>query len=268
MENLRSSNNKTGKRKWKFSKFVPILAGALFLANPDWAIAQNAPNQNRTQAEISNSTILDRLNQKIWVSLPDEYNQKVLEFVLNDTIMKTRSATNYTEKFIINEMKKDWWISKQNQLLFIRSSIYGWITKVFLYDRLDDDNDIRSIEYEKALDLINASYEEYKRWFNIYMETWITNAQQRSADAQQRSADAQQRSVETTLSWLHELIRFYNLYKENPQNITNNEIEQTIQDSKFIINSCKELWIDYREIISKEAWNEDTINEILRFYGI
>ena len=102
MENLRNTNNKSSQKKWSFSKFVPILAGALLIANPDWVIAQNTSDQNKVQTEVSASTILDRLNQKIWISLPDEYNQKMLDFVLNDTIMRTRCATAYTEDFIIN----------------------------------------------------------------------------------------------------------------------------------------------------------------------
>ena len=100
MENPKNSNNKSGNRRWKFSKFASILAGALFLMNPSWANAQNTYNQTKAKAEISTSTILDRLNQKIWISLPAEYNGKVLDFVLNDTIMRTRSATAYTEDFI------------------------------------------------------------------------------------------------------------------------------------------------------------------------
>lgn len=259
MENLRSSNNKTGKRKWNFSKFVPILAGTLFLANPDWAVAQNTANQNRTQAEISNSTILDRLNQEIWVSLPDEYNQKVLNFVLNDSIMRTRSATNYTEEFIINEMKKDWWISKQNQLLFIRSSIYGWITKEFLYDWLDDDNDIRSDEYGKALDFINASYEEYIKWFNIYMETWIAEAQQRSNEAQQKTAEYKIEITNYLNTSLNAMKNFYDSRKQDPSLIWQKEIEESKQDAEKTIQLCKEYWIDYKLILS---------DEILKFYGI
>ena len=191
MENPKNSRNKADSKKSKISKLLtPFLASTLFFASPDWAIAQNTSNQTRNKAEISTSTILDRLDQKLWVSLPDKFKNKVLDFVLNDTIMHTRSATAYTEDFIINEMKKDRWISKQNQLLFIRSTIYAWISQRTLYDRLDDENENRSDEYEKALKQINSSYEEYKKWFKTYMETWI--------------AEARQQSAEDTVSWLNE----------------------------------------------------------------
>jgi hypothetical protein len=35
MEKLRNSNNNTSNRKSDFSKFAPILVGALFLMNPN-----------------------------------------------------------------------------------------------------------------------------------------------------------------------------------------------------------------------------------------
>lgn len=60
------------------------------------ALAQNGGN------------IVDRLDKALGVKLPTEFNNKLLDFVQNDTIMRTRSATAYTEDFILNEMKKDW----------------------------------------------------------------------------------------------------------------------------------------------------------------
>ncbi len=52
--------------------------------------------------------IVDRLDKALGVKLPTEFNNKLLDFVQNDTIMRTKSATAYTEDFILNEMKKDW----------------------------------------------------------------------------------------------------------------------------------------------------------------
>ena len=141
MENPKNSRNKANSKKSKISKLVtPILAGTLFFASPDWAIAQNTSNQTRNKAEISTSTILDRLDQKLWISLPDEFKNKVLDFVLNDTIMRTRSATAYTEEFLINEMQNDRWIEKKINyyfcgLVFIhefQKKLYmiGWMMKM------------------------------------------------------------------------------------------------------------------------------------------
>ena len=68
---------------------------AILFPNPP-AHAQNGGN------------IVDRLDKELGVKLPAEFNNKLLDFVQNDTIMRTRSATAYTEDFILNEMKKDW----------------------------------------------------------------------------------------------------------------------------------------------------------------
>ena len=261
MENLRNSSNKSSNRKWKFSKFVPILAGALFFMNPSWADAQNISNQARAKVEVSTSTILDRLNQKIWVSLPTEYNSKVLNFVLNDTIMRTRSATAYTENFIMNEMKKDWWIGKQNQLLFIWSEIYGWITGWKLYDILDDEDDDRYEEYSKTSKQIATSYEEYKKWFKTYMDI-------KSAEAKQQSAEAKQEAIQSISNSLEWIIIFYNSYKKNIDVVKQNEIDEAKKLAKNIITQCKKYWIDYKDILLKEVWDKKKVDEILKFYGV
>lgn len=236
--------------------------------NPSWANAQNTNNQTKAKAEISTSTILDRLNQKVWISLPAEYNGKVLDFVLNDTIMRTRSATAYTEEFIINEMKKNWWISKENQLLFIWSSIYGWISKNFLYDRLDDDNGVRANEYEKALKEITASYEEYKKWFKTYMDIKSAEAKQQSAEAKQQSAEAKQEAIQSISNSLEWIIIFYNSYKKNIDVVKQNEIDEAKKLAKNIITQCKEYWIDYKAILLKEVWDRRKVEEILKFYDV
>ena len=277
MENLRNSNNKSSNRKWKFSKFAPILAGALLLMNPSWAEAQNAPNQTKTKVEISTSTILDRLNQNVWVSLPSEYNGKVLDFVLNDTIMRTRSATAYTEDFIINEMKKDWWINKENQLLFVWSKIYGWISQKKLYNRLDDENESRSAEYKKSLKQIATCYEEYKKWFKTYMEMWISEADRRISEADRRISEADRRifeadrrifeadrriseadsnAIESLNNALTAIIDFYNSYNISPDPKRLESFKPKVEKA---ISLCKQYNIDYKAKLSKE---------ILKFYGI
>ena len=253
MENLRSSNNKSGNRKWKFSIYTPILAGALFFMNPSWANAQNTSNPTRAKAEVSTSTILDRLNQKVWVSLPAEYNGKVLDFVLNDTIMRTRSATDYTEEFIVNKMKEDRWIDKQNQILFLWAKIYGWISQKKLYNRLDDENKDRSDEYKKSLKQIAASYEEYKKWFKTYMETRSAEYDKQSAEARQQSAEARKENMKTDSLWLKEIVKFYSNYQKNPDIVESEEIDKARDHAKWFIKDCKKFWIDYEDVMIKEV---------------
>ena len=275
METPRNSNNKITKKIWNLSKFAPFLVGALFLKSPSLANAQNIPNQNKTQAEISTSTILDRLDKQIWISLPEKFNGKVLDFVLNDTIMKTKSATDYTEDFIANEIKKDRWINKQNQLLFIRSTIYEWISGDILYDRLDDENEWRWEEYWKALKQINESYDNYKTWFKTYMETKSAEYKQQSTDARQQSADAHQQSADAIAEtmkmdtlWIKELIKFYNIYETNSNIIKDEEIKEAKDNAQRFIKDCYKFWIDYKALLIKEIWDKRKVEELLKFYEI
>ena len=159
--------------------------------------------------------------------------------------MRTRSATAYTEEFIIKEMEKDWWISKQHQLLFIWSKIYGWISQKKLYNRLDDENENRSAEYKKSLKQVASCYDEYKKWFRTYMET--------------KSAEYDKQSAETINSSLNNLVRFYNRYKKDPNSIKAEEVSRRKEDWKRVIKRCKELWIDYKSKLSPD---------MLKFYGV
>jgi len=233
----------TWKRHIVSKIYLPAFFVFFILVTVGWAKGQDVS---------STSTIIDRLDKKLWVSVPAEYSAKLLNFVLNDTIMRTRSATAYTEEFIINEMKKDWWISKQNQLLFIWSSIYWWISKNFLYDRLDDENEFRANEYEKALKQINSSYEEYKKWFKAYMEKWI-------AELNKQSAELDKQSAESLTSSLENLARFYNRYKKDPSTINDDEVRQRKENWKQVIQRCKDGKINYKDKLSPE---------MLKFYGV
>ena len=257
----------TWKRHIVSKIYLPAFFVFFILATVGWAKGQDVS---------STSTIIDRLDKKLWVSVPAEYSAKLLNFVLNDTIMRTRSATAYTEEFIINEMKKDWWISKQNQLLFIWSSIYGWISKNFLYDRLDDDNETRSDEYEKTLAQINKSYEVYKKWFKTYMEMWIAEADRRSAEADSIYNEAIRKSTEyrKKTMWLdsirvkNNMLEFYNMYIDNPNTIREWEINFMKERTKEVFSECKKYWINYRTILLNEVWDRRKVEEILKFYGV
>lgn len=245
------SQNNLFTASWVVKRLFVVVC-ALFLMSPSWTNAQIASNQTRNKAEVSTSTILDRLDQKLWVSLPDEFRNKVLDFVLNDTIMHTRSATAYTEEFLINEMQKDRWISKQNQLLFIRSKIYEWIAQTKLYKLLDDTDINRRSEYKKSLKQIANCYERYEKWFRTYMETWIAEADRTIAEARQQSAEALNSSLKN-------LARFYNRYKKDPSTIKDDDVLQWKEKWRQVVQRCKEDKIDYKAKLSPE---------MLKFYGV
>ena len=144
-------------------------------------------------ATLSAQDLVDRVSQAVGVELPSEYRLKVKDFVANDTIMRTRSATQFTEQFLKEQMKEDWGMSKMHQYLFMWSTVYEEITKKFLYDWLDDDDEVRSNDYENHLKTLIAFRENYKKEFKAYMEAGIAEADRRIVDAQRRSADADRR---------------------------------------------------------------------------
>ena len=166
--------------------------------------------------------------------------------------MRTRSATAYTEEFIVNEMKNDWWISKDNQLLFVWSEIYGWITGWKLYDILDDEDDNRYDEYSRTSKQIATSYDNYKKWFKTYIDTWIADADRRSADADRRISDAERRSAEAKEQAMrldsirigNNLEEFYDTYIRNPNIVKQEEIDFMKKRTKEVVAQCQKYWID------------------------
>jgi hypothetical protein len=217
----------------------------------------------------TNGDIVDRLNAKLGVRLPAEFEAKVKEFAANDTIMRTRSATAFTEQFIIEQFKNDWGIDRQNQLLYMWSSIYGGITKKFLYDFLEDDNEARSDEYCSQLKNINQFYEGYKKGFKEYMEQKSAEYDRRSAEAQQRSAEAQQRSAEAITNSLKNFVWFFNRYHmKDKEAIPPDETQAWKNKAMEVFIRCKVINLNYKAILRKELGDDKKVQELLKFYGV
>ena len=172
--------------------------------------------------------------------------------------MKRSSAAEFTEDFIVNQMKSNWWINKQNQLLFVWDAVYEQVTKKNFYDGEDWDSN-RLSEFENTMDSVEACWKKYKEQFTSYMKWRSDEAHRQSAEYRQQSAEYRQQSAEATKRWLDELIRFYKLYKENPSIVKNEEINQAKEHSKRIIQNCKKYNIDYKSKLSREVRD---------FYGI
>ena len=204
--------------------------------------------------------IVDRLNASLGVRLPVQFEAKVKEFAANDTIMRTRSATAFTEQFIIEQFKNDWGINRQNQLLFMWSKIFGGISQKKLYNWLDDDNNERRSEYKKCLKNISEFYNSYKKGFKEYMEQQsaeadrrIDEAKRRSAETERRSAETERRSIITTYLGLKHDIEFYQLYKRNSSAALPNETSQVKNISKIVIQDCIKYNIDYHSLLPLEV---------------
>ena len=245
-------------------KNILLALALLVLAVPLWAQTED---------------IVDRLDKALGVTLPDGYRQKVKDFVHTNNVLKDEGTAQFTEQFILEEMKKDWKISRQNQLLFIWHSIYYQITDSNLYDgRGVDDNERRIDEFNsKGVTIrIRASGSKYKLSCITYMEQRSAEAKQRSAEAARRSAEANRRSAEAIKHimaqdtiWVKEKMpEFYDLYKRNPVNIKQVDLTFMIESTKDFIAQCKEYNIDYRAILLKELGDKKKVDEMLKFYGV
>lgn len=202
--------------------------------------------------------IVNRLDKALGVTLPSEYKSKVKAFVQGSKVLEGLGVIP-TEKFIKEQMKEDWGINKQNQLLFIWDAIYEQITKKNFYDG-EDGNKQRLEDFEKVMDNIETCGKKYKQDYTAYM-------QQMSAEARQQSAEARQQSAEATQSGLSQITRYYNLCKEYPTAIDNEELEETKKYAKHVIQNCKEFNLDYKAILLKELGDKKKVEDMLKFYG-
>ena len=259
--------------RWKDILLAPILAALLFLISHCWADAQNVSNQSIEKVEVS-STILDILNQKVWVKLPTEYIDKISNFITNNKTLQKEIAAKFTEDFIVKEMQSDWWINKQNQLLFIYCAIwYNYNQDFYTWEDWDKN---RLSEFEKVIDFIEDCQRRYKEEFISYMQQRSADADRRISDADRRISDADRRSAEAIKKimqqdsiWLKKImIEFYKIYVRNPNAVKKEDIDFAKESTKTIIGDCKKFWIDYRAILLKEVWDKRKVDKILDYYGV
>ena len=255
MNNINTNNyseNSDKSSRWNKLPYTLLLVSLLSLNNPAEAKTIDTYNFNQEGVEVlADCNIASNTEKRTWTVLPRLYVDKIKFFVANNELMKKHSAAEFTENFIVDQMKSNRWISKQNQLLFIWDAIYEQITKKNFYDWEDWDNN-RLSEFENAMDSIEKCWKKYKKDFMAYME-W------RSAEARQQSVEARREIINTTNTWLEQLIKFYNLYKKNSSSIKENELKEMKEFSVRMINNCKQYNIDYKTKLSPEVRN---------FYGI
>ena len=218
---------------------------------------------------LAQETIVDRLDKKLDVKLPNDYETKVKEFLDtcfwnvkskdNNTMrdIKTRMQ-NFTEQFIVEQMKNDWGIDRQNQLLFIWDKIICIIIGKS-NNVLFDGNTKRQQDFKKAVSHVRNCREKYKEGIMPLVNEVNAEYDRRIAEAQQRSAEAQQRGAEAITSSLDNLVWFYNRYKKDPSTILEGEIKQWKELCKKVVSRCKEENIDHKAKLSKD---------MLKFYGI
>lgn len=215
---------------------------------------------------VSAQDLVDRVSQAVGVELPSEYKAPVKAYVQGSKVLEGIGG-EFTEQFIKEQMKANWGIDRQNQLLFIWDAIYEQVTKKNFYDG-EDGNKQRLADFEEAMDNIEACGKKYKQDYIAYMEQRSAEAKQRSAEAKQRSAEAKQQSAEITKAGVSQIATYYNLCKDHPTAIVKEELEETKKYAKHVIENCKKYNIDYKAILRKELGDEQKVKDLLKFYGI
>ena len=183
--------------------------------------------------------IVNRLDKALGVTLPSEYKAPVKAYVQGSKVLEGDEAI-FTEQFITQQMKEDWGINKQNQLLFIWDAIYEQITKKNFYDG-EDGNKQRLADFEEAMDNIEACGKKYKQDIIAYMK--------------QQSAEAKQEPIAYIYHTLYYMIYSYSLHDF----ATDEEIKEMKEIGKNMIQLCNQYNIDYKSLFPLE---------VQKFYGI
>ena len=233
--------------------------------------------------------IVDRLDKALGVTLPSEYKSKLKTFVQSSLVFKDKDASELTEQFIKDEMKKDWGISKQSQLLFIWTALNEKINGEFLYEG-SDGNENRLEEFASIMNTYDDCGKRYETAFRAHTKQrseeanqrseeykrQTAEAKQRSEEAKQRSEEAKQRSEEAVKKivkldsiWVKEnMVEFYDIYTQNPNIIKQDELSFMKESTIRSIANCKKRNIDYRAILLKELGDKKKVEELLKFYGV
>ena len=276
--NERESDNSSKKKSNRIRKLWYGLAIFLWLlGNPEKVNSQSFKDGAKEQTEqVTKYDMISNIQQKTWVNLPSEYEERVRNFINYCDIFKDRDVREFTENFIIDEMEKDRWyeIDKSKKMFFIYSWMSIPIAHEDIYDWEDGNEEMLEI-FEHVVDKIDDCWERYVKWLMEHMKTISLEAKQQSEEYKQQSGkykqqseEYKQRILQSTSNTLKEIVAIYEAYKKNSNTAKPEEIAEVKKITKETIETCKQYWIDYKSIILEKVWDKKIVNEILRFYEI
>ena len=213
--------------------FVIILVAMFFCAMP-------------AQAQ-QNEDLVDRVSKAVGVRIPSKYEANIRNLSSMQRVIKDQKSCDFIEQFIKDQMKTNWGIKKQDQLLFVWTAICREFKGEYIYDGSDGD-DARLEDYLNIEDKFDACSKKFNKEFSAHL-------QQRSAEADRRSAESQQTIVILTYYELYQDIHFYTLRNAAYES----EIEIFKKSFKDNIDKCKELKINYQSLLPLE---------VQKFYGL
>ena len=260
MKNIESWKNSLSKKdsKWNNLKYAVMLSTLLWTITPIYSQEKVPQNVSTKKIEVVATSMVDDLQKKLWIWLPNEYEQKVKIMLLNNKAIQYKEMFNITKEFIINQMEEDRGIDKQNQLLFIWDAIYVALTREDLYE-WDDWNDDRFSEFEKIYDKTQDCQKLYAEKINNYINDLLQQTELDLSKSREDLSKSREDLREVLYKGHEELIRFYELYHKDPKSVSEEEIMKVKDIAKRNAESCKRLNIDYRSIL----WED-----VCKFFGI
>ena len=137
---------------------------------------------------LAQENIVDRLNKALNLKLPDKYDAEARKFIEKYENISYDFVITFTEQFIVEQMKVDLGINKQDQYLFLLSVCFNELTSEFLYCGEDGN--------EKRLESCNAVWDKLEQIQNKYSDEFLVYLEQIKAEQQQRIENANRRIEE------------------------------------------------------------------------
>ena len=225
---------------------------------------------------LAQENIVDRLNKALNLKLPDKYDAEARKFIEKFEIIKDKDVIAFTEKFLVEQMKEDLGVNKQDQYLFLLTTCFEEITRDNLYYG-DDENEKRFEDFANVWDKLEQIKKKYGEGLDAYLKQLSAEAKQRSAEVQQRIAEADRQIAEAdrkiaeaqqqaaeykakTIKSLNELLnlfkKFYLSYKQSPNE---EQLRKFKENAQELVPLCKKYEVDYKKTLTAE---------MLKFYGI
>ena len=213
---------------------------------------------------LAQENIIDRLDKSLGVKLPAEYEAKVRDLLKNNNVFKVKGADDCTAQFIENQMKVDWKIDKQNQLVFLWHCIYKQITEEDLYNPEDGDSNRLQDFNDRVVGIrIRAEGQRFKKEIIAYMDKVSEEVKRQSEEVKQRSAEAKQQAAEYRAKTIKSLNESLNLYKDfylSYKQLPNEEqLSKLKENAQELLPLWKKYDVDYKKTLTPE---------MLKFYGI
>ena len=189
---------------------------------------------------LAQESIIDRLDKSLGVKLPAEYEAKVRDLLKNSNVFKVKGADDCTAQFIENQMKVDWKIDKQNQLVFLWHCIYKQIIGEDLYNPEDGDSKRLQDFNDRVVGMrIRAEGQRFKKEIIAYMDKV-------SEEVKRQSEDAQRQSIDKGLESLTEFINYFDKYITSFKDVINLDgVTQTLsdlnQEKNTLLNRAEKL---------------------------